>query len=365
MQGCLLSMLFYAFYNVLLICIANSSNKSELASGFVDDVMFLAISKSLMETHMIIKDLIECIQGTFDWSTLHNSPFELSKLALMNFLCSHFDTILSKPALQCSNPNGSVTMQVVNTVKEFKYLSVIFNSRLHWSAHTQKVTASTTWWTIQIARLFCISGGMPPHHICQLYNTVVVLAFTYAADIWYTSIQRQRHSGSVAVMKELLSVQQRAAKIVTGVLSTAAALVTAQQIHNYATMVVYCNGSGFEGGIGALTMLYIDSEETSSLKYHLSLDTEHTIYEAKVKGLSLGLYLLSSFNHQLWGLIALGSNSQASICVLTNQCPHLAHYLLDQVYTAAEKLHRKQDCLCSTSSRCTMQGMDTTKQLHT
>ncbi|KNZ80406.1 hypothetical protein J132_05993 [Termitomyces sp. J132] len=109
MQGCPLSMLFYAFYNALLICIANSSNKSELASGFVDNVMFLAIAKSLTETHVIIKDLMEHAQGALDWSTLHNSPFELSKLALMNFLCSHFDTIPLELALQHSNPNGSLS----------------------------------------------------------------------------------------------------------------------------------------------------------------------------------------------------------------------------------------------------------------
>ncbi|KNZ80407.1 hypothetical protein J132_05994 [Termitomyces sp. J132] len=79
---------------------------------------------------------------------------------------------------------------------------------------------------IQIVRLSHVSGGMPPHHICQLYNTVAVLAFTYAADIWYTGIsdtaRGSRCSSSVAVMKELSSVQQRAAKIVTGALSTAA-----------------------------------------------------------------------------------------------------------------------------------------------
>ncbi|KNZ73637.1 hypothetical protein J132_10537 [Termitomyces sp. J132] len=68
------------------------SNQAELLSGFVNDVMFLAVAKSLKETHIILKDVMECADGAFDWSLHHNSPFKLTKLALMNFPCTKLDT---------------------------------------------------------------------------------------------------------------------------------------------------------------------------------------------------------------------------------------------------------------------------------
>ena len=35
--------------------------------------------------HVKLKDMMERPGGGFDWSYMHNSPFELSKMALMNF----------------------------------------------------------------------------------------------------------------------------------------------------------------------------------------------------------------------------------------------------------------------------------------
>lgn len=60
----------------------------------------------------------------------------------------------------------------------------------------------------------------------QLYLTVAVPAFTYAADVWYTGIRKPpgalKASGSVAVTKKLVTIQRRAAKHITGALSTTA-----------------------------------------------------------------------------------------------------------------------------------------------
>lgn len=67
---------------------------------------------------------------------------------------------------------------------------------------------------------------MPPKHIHQLYNTVAVPAFTYAADIWFTGIHNApsglKRLGSVAITKKLSSIQRHMAKTITGTLSTTA-----------------------------------------------------------------------------------------------------------------------------------------------
>lgn len=164
-QGCPLSMIFYSFYNAPLILTAKTTGKSETSPGFVDDSMFLAVAKTLAECHTIIADMVHRPGGGFDWSQSHNSPFELSKLALLNFPRSHHDPIPPELILMRQSPDGSITHQTVETVATYKYLGVVFDSKLKWSAHYQKVIASATWWSFQIARLSRMSGGMPPHRI--------------------------------------------------------------------------------------------------------------------------------------------------------------------------------------------------------
>lgn len=57
MQGCLLSMMYYAFYNALLIQVADSQSSTELT--FVDDVLFLAVANTLQEAHAVAANIME------------------------------------------------------------------------------------------------------------------------------------------------------------------------------------------------------------------------------------------------------------------------------------------------------------------
>ena len=86
------SMLLYGFYNAPLIKTANSPD--ELSLGFVDDSMMSAIGDVLSDCHVKLKNIMERPNSGFHWSTSHNSPFELSKIALMNFPRSHRGFIL-------------------------------------------------------------------------------------------------------------------------------------------------------------------------------------------------------------------------------------------------------------------------------
>ena len=60
----------------------------------------------------------------------------------------------------------------------------------------------------------------------QLYCTVGVPRFTYAADVWYTPVTRgtrgTKASGSVGVTRQLTSVQHIAVTAITGALRTTA-----------------------------------------------------------------------------------------------------------------------------------------------
>ena len=84
-QGCPLSMLFYAFYNAGLLEISPRNAHDESQFGFIDDVALLAIGNSFEETYAKLTDMMNQPNRAFAWSESHNSQFELSKLALMNF----------------------------------------------------------------------------------------------------------------------------------------------------------------------------------------------------------------------------------------------------------------------------------------
>ena len=216
-------MLLYSFYNAPLI---DSTQSNKVSLRFVDDSMFLAITDLVDEAHSMLHNMMEHPKGGFDWSISHNSPFKLSKLALMDFPHSPQDCASTNLTITHHNTDNSTTTQTVNTVTSYKYLSMLFNSKLRCTAHCAKVTASATWWSFQIVCLARTSGGMPPSPVHQLYNTVAVPAFTYAADVWYTGIHKLvesiKNQGSIAVTNKLVSVQRHVAKLFVGSLSSTA-----------------------------------------------------------------------------------------------------------------------------------------------
>ena len=170
--------------------------------------------------------MMERPSGGFNWSVTHSSPYELNKLAMMNYPCSILDVPPSDLTLSRTNLDGSVTSQSINTASTYKYLGVTLDPKLRWASHHQRVIAKATWWSLQVARLSRISGGMPPNRIHQLYNTVAIPALSYAADVWYSGIHHSpsgnKRLGSVALTKKLTSIQRRVAQTITGSLSTTA-----------------------------------------------------------------------------------------------------------------------------------------------
>jgi len=223
-QGDPSSMLFYSFYNAPLLETAKGRN--ELSLGFVDDSMMLAVGNNLVECHEKLKDMMERSGGGFEWSRTHNSPFEISKIALMNFPCSYRDAIPGDLILDKLNLDGSVVTSSTRAVNLYKYLGVIFDPGLKWTLQQAKVTASATFWSAQIWRVSKPSSGMSASGVRQLYNTVVVLGFTYGAEVWYTGLTKLRDEGntkgSVAITNKLKSIQRKVATTIMGAIRTTA-----------------------------------------------------------------------------------------------------------------------------------------------
>jgi hypothetical protein len=113
-QGDPLSMLYYSFYNAPLL--ETAKDHDELSPGFVDNSMMLAIGNNLAECHEKLKDMMERPGGGFEWSCTHNSPFEISKIVLMNFPRSHRDSLPGDLILDRPNSDGSVSTSSTKAV---------------------------------------------------------------------------------------------------------------------------------------------------------------------------------------------------------------------------------------------------------
>ena len=123
-------MLIYAFYNTDLIDIAK--DKSELSTRFVDDCAFIAVADTLNKVHSILKKMMECPNSGLDWSYSHNSPFKLTKLAVMDFARTPNDAVPAPLVINKNNVNGTRSQHTITMVDNYKYLGMVFNPKLSW-----------------------------------------------------------------------------------------------------------------------------------------------------------------------------------------------------------------------------------------
>ena len=223
-QGDPFSMLYYSFYDAPLMELASSNNK--LSPSFVDDTMILAIGDTVGQCHIKLKDMMERPGGGFKWSFTHNSPFELSKTAFMNFPKSYRDPIPGGLTLDKPNDDGSILSTTTLLVTSYKCLGVIFDPKLRWSLQHAKALTTAAFWSAKLWRVMKSASGLSMSGTKQLYNTVAVPRFSYRAEVWYTYLQKPGASGktkgSIVITNKLRSIQKKVAKSITGGLSTTA-----------------------------------------------------------------------------------------------------------------------------------------------
>ena len=82
-QGDPLSMALYQYYNADILKIP--CRPQELAEAYVDDAILTTSAKTFEKAHEILVDMMTRAGGMREWSQLHNSLIEYSKLALIDF----------------------------------------------------------------------------------------------------------------------------------------------------------------------------------------------------------------------------------------------------------------------------------------
>jgi ribonuclease HI len=104
---------------------------------------------------------------------------------------------------------------------------------------------------------------------------------------------------------------------------------------------VYSDGSEINGKVGAAALLFRPGKPTRTLHYHLGRDTEHTIQEAEMVGLLLGLHLVKT---ETAGntTYALGTDNQAAIKSLSTPLVQSSQKIALTVLKTAASIQKRR-----------------------
>ena len=214
-QGDPLSMILYIIYSSDLVDVAKG--KQEMALAFVDDTAFIAIGRTFQDTHKILNDMLERRGGGYQWSADHNSRFEPSKFALIDF---SLNRTKERPPLLTQN-------FTITPSKTHKFLGVILDQELRWREQASYALGKGSQYTLLMRRLSGTTWGVSTGLIRQLYQAVVVPRVMYAASVWIRPVYKQGSEspqrGSIGVATRLARTQRTAAITILGALRSSPA----------------------------------------------------------------------------------------------------------------------------------------------
>ncbi|KAI9430296.1 hypothetical protein BJY52DRAFT_1351176 [Lactarius psammicola] len=102
---------------------------------------------------------------------------------------------------------------------------------------------------------------------------------------------------------------------------------------------IYTDGSAHDGKVGAAAVMMKGDKITEKLHCHLGSTEKHTVFEAELTGILLGLQLIK--NHEERNkTFALGVDNQAAIKALASKLNKSGHYLAAEALNAAARLKK-------------------------
>jgi hypothetical protein len=176
-QGDPLSMIVYLYYNADILDVPWGRN--ELAVAYVDDTAFLVEGPTFDDTHATLKRMMTRRGGAFEWSAQHNSKFEVTKFALVDF----------SRKKDIDRPPLCLRQTTISPVPSHKFLGVIFDQELRWNLQVEHAVAKAARWVSLFKRIARTRTGLSAPLLRRLYKAVAIPKATYAADVWFTPIQ--------------------------------------------------------------------------------------------------------------------------------------------------------------------------------
>jgi ribonuclease HI/exonuclease III len=219
-QGDPLSMILYILYNADLLDLPTYEEKED-SLGFVDDVALVAIGEDFTETTGRLERMMVEEDGGLQWSTDHNSKFEVNKSAVLHVTRrTQVDPDNEDNHIPLHRPQLRIQGQLIQEVTSYKYLGTIIDDKLQWNEQAQRATANATKWLLQFRRLTRPTTGVSSKLMRRLYLAVALPKITYGLDVWYSPPNKPigaiNNSGSVGTLKSLQKLQRIATLAITG-----------------------------------------------------------------------------------------------------------------------------------------------------
>jgi len=226
-QGDPLSRICYLIYNTDLLKIPDIK-KGECMLLFIDDVAIIIMGKDFKETHEKLQDIMNHTEGIFTWAKLHNCEFIIKKFQLLD-ITKKLDPHPFNPRRKITAPWHALTLgnQCIPSKESMRFLEVMINNRLNWKAQYATTLTKGQEWLIQFSRIAHTSKGVHAKYFCQLYLSITIPQMLYATDIFLTPKQNigkntENNKAKQAILTKLTSIQQQAAIMITGAMSTTA-----------------------------------------------------------------------------------------------------------------------------------------------
>jgi ribonuclease HI len=103
---------------------------------------------------------------------------------------------------------------------------------------------------------------------------------------------------------------------------------------------IFSDGSALEGKVGASAVLTHKGRPNRTLLYHLGRDSEHTVHEAELTGILLGLHLLKTEKDARIPVL-VGVDNQAVIKAFDSELRSPGHHIAHEILRQANRLKKK------------------------
>jgi ribonuclease HI len=104
---------------------------------------------------------------------------------------------------------------------------------------------------------------------------------------------------------------------------------------------VFSDGSAINGKVGAAAILTRAGNPIRTMHFHLGTENEHTVHEAELVGILLGIHLISTERHGST-TCAIGVDNQAAIKAFQSSLRKPGHHLAREIERIAKKVQKRR-----------------------
>ena len=102
---------------------------------------------------------------------------------------------------------------------------------------------------------------------------------------------------------------------------------------------VFTDGSAINGKVGAVAVLIRAGNPTRILHLHLGPESEHTVHEAELVGIMLGIHLIGT-EKSGGTMFALGVDNQAAMKAFQSSLRSPGHHLARKIILTANQIQK-------------------------